>query len=143
MKNCSILSELKTQCPPLLREYTTSDPDVEKTVSCKNIGHIRADYNDGLWRDALRLHDLELITLQVFEEFKVVCRRLTADDAFREPAELRKFCRRHPEAEAGNCHGEYNFYYEGRSCTYWLHCIPKERDCILYLHAYAREAPHE
>ena len=142
MKRVSILSELKTQQPPLLQEYGRFVRDIEAPVTCKKIGHIYSVYDGCRWHDSIQLHDLNLITQLAFQEFKKVCERLTADDAFRNAAALREFCRQHPEAEADHCRGEYNFFYEGECCTYWLHCVPRKGKCAFYLHTFVKEAPH-
>ena len=128
MKRVSILSELKTQQPPLLQEYGRFVGDIEVPVTCKKICHIYSVYDSFGWHDSIQLHDLKLITQFAFQEFKKVCERLTADDAFRDAAD--------------HCRGEYNFFYEGKCCTYWLHCVPRKGKCAFYLHTFVKEAPH-
>ena len=142
MKRVSILSELKTQQPPLLQEYGRFVGDIEVPVTCKKICHIHSVYDSCRWHDTIQLHDLNLITQLAFQEFKEVCGRLTADDAFRDAVALREFCRQHPEAEADNYRGEYNFFYEGKYCTYWLHCMPRKGKCAFYLHTFVKEVSH-
>ena len=56
-------------------------------------------------------------TPQVCREADLMYERLTADDAFRDLAALRKFCGKHPEAAVHGCGDEYNFYFEGERCT--------------------------
>ena len=143
MKKVSILSELKTQRTPLLQEYGRFVGDIEMPVICKKVGHKHSIYDGYRWRDIIQLQDLKLITPFAFQEFKEVCERLSADDAFRDAAALREFCRQHPEAEADHCRGEYDFFYEGKYCTYWLHCMPGRRRCDFYLHTFVKEAPHK
>ena len=136
MKRASILSELKTQRPYLLREYGKADGSL---VSCKKILHIRADYDGYRWWNTIWPCREELATPQVCREADLMYERLTADDAFRDLAALRKFCGKHPEAAVHGCGDEYNFYFEGERCTYWLRCITRSKDYNLYLHVFAKE----
>ena len=53
MKRDSILSDLKTQRPYLLQEYGQKGEDGKRTVSCKKIFHIRADYDGYRWWNSI------------------------------------------------------------------------------------------
>lgn len=142
MKKVSILSELKTQCPPLLQEYGEKVGEGEKSVTCKKICHIRADYDGYRWWNSIWPCNKELATPQVSQEIDHIYERLTANNAFRDFVALEAFCRRHPEAAVNGSKDEYNFYLEGVFCTYWLRCITRFRDYNLYLHVFAKEDPH-
>ena len=144
MKKLSILSELKTQRPYLLREYGGIPGKMGNgLVSCKKICHIRADYDGYRWWNSIWPCRKELATPQVSQEIDQTYERLIADDAFRDLAALREFCRQHPEAAVSGYKDEYNFYFEGELCTYWLRCITRSKDYNIYLHAYDnKEEPH-
>lgn len=139
MKRDSILSDLKTQRPYLLQEYGQKGEDGKRTVSCKKIFHIRADYDGYRWWNSIWPCNKELATLQVRREADLVYDRLIADDAFQDLTALREFCRKYPEAAVHGSKDEYNFYFDGELCVYWLRCITRRKDYNLYLYVFAKE----
>ena len=132
MEKSSILTELETQCPALLQESITSESNGRK------IGHIRADYDGCRWWNTIWPGNSQLATPPVTQEIDWVYDQLVSSNAFRDLAAMTAFCRKHPEAAVGGSKDEYNFYYEGKHCIYWLRCITRRGDYNLYLHAFTK-----
>ena len=135
MNNASILTELKINCP---------FPEVFEDKVAKNglpeyrrkIGHIRADYDDYRWWNSIWPLHKELSTPETANEIDKVYQRLTSKDAFSTLSEMSEFCHEHPQAAV--CDTEYNFYYEGEYCLFWIRCITRNKDYNLYIHAFTK-----
>ena len=136
MKHSSILTELKIDCP---------FPEVFEDKVLKNgglpdyrrkIGHIRADYDGYRWWTSIWPLHKELTTPETSKEIDELYKQLTSKDAFATLSEMSKFCHDHPQAAVDQT--EYNFYYEGEYCLFWLRCITRRKDYNLYIHAFTK-----
>ena len=134
MKKASILSELQTQRPSWMA--------FEEAAANRKIGYIRADYDGYRWWNTVWPYSNVLATPETDYEIDEVYSRLIAADAFPDLAALRRFCFQHMEAAYDECRDEYNFYYTGVHCVFWIRCITRGRDYNLYLSAYVKENPH-
>ena len=136
----SILSELKTVCPfPEVFEEV-ENPDGLSPRYRRKIGHIRADYDGYRWWNTSWPMHKELETPDICREIDRVYDALTAKDAFADYFALRRFCGNHPESRVNpGSEDEYNFYFEGELCFFWLRCITRRGDYNLYLHAFVKE----
>lgn len=135
----AILDLLQVDCPfPKLFEERENPGGVPARYRRK-IVHFRADYDGCQWWNTIwPMHD-ELATPEIRREIDRVYAALTADDAWADLHTLTAFCREHPEAQVnGTATDEFNFYYEGELCWYWLRCITREKDYNLYLHAFLK-----
>lgn len=136
MSQLCILDELKTQC---------SFPEVfgekDKFGSYpRKIGHIRADYDGYRWHNTIWSCHNELCTPDIAVEIDKVYERLVAKNAFSDFEAMLTYCRNHPEAKVSeHSRDEYNFYYEGTLCLFWIRCIPHRGDYHIYLHAFNKE----
>jgi len=136
----SILSELKTVCPfPEVFEDVENPGEISPRYRRK-VGHIRADHDGYRWWNTVWPTHRELGSKQIAQEIDRVYEALTAKDAFADLPALRGYCENHPEALAiPCCSTEYNFYYEGELCFFWIRCITRNKDYNLYLHAFVKE----
>lgn len=135
----NILDELTAECPfpEVFTDY--EDENAAVKVYRRKIGHIRADYSY-MWYNSIWPVHPEITTKEMEHEIDDVYSRLIARDAFKNLFEMRQFCRLHSEAKAeGNSNDEYNFYYVGEHCFYWIRCITRERDYNIYLNAFTKE----
>ena len=89
----NILSKLLTECP-----FSEVFEDTEKVEGCsfpvprRKIGHIRADYDGWRWYNTVWPCHKALATPEVCTEIDRVYNALTAPDALKDLAALRKFC---------------------------------------------------
>jgi hypothetical protein len=139
MQKKTILASLQADCPfPKLFEEI-ENPGAFPSRYRRKIVHFRADYDGRKWWNTIwPMHD-ELATPEIRREIDNVYAALTAKDAWADLQVLTAFCREHPEALANStATDEFNFYYEGELCWYWLRCITRSRDYNLYLHAFLK-----
>ena len=140
MSKRSILENLETVCPfpKVLKDHETINGcDAFR----RKIGHIRGDY-DGYkwWNSVWPCHD-ELCKPAIAEEIDSVYERLISQDAFSTLSVMRGFCYTHPEAVVNEqLKDEYNFYYIGEHCYFWIRCITRSGEYNLYLHAFTKES---
>lgn len=137
MKYDDILNVLAVECP--FTEVFEEGLEVQGFGSRypRKLVHIRADY-DGIkwWNTVWPCHD-ELATPEIRREVDAVYSALIAKDAFADLNALRSFCARFPKALASEtATDEYNFYFKGTYCHYWLRLITRDKDYNLYLHAF-------
>ena len=142
MSKETILNSLQVNCPfpELLEEL--EKPGESPPRYRRKIVHIRADYDGHRWWNSIwPAHD-ELATPEIRREVDCVYAALTAKGAWADLDTLAAFCRKHPAALANRSStDEFNFYYEGELCGYWLRCITRKKDYNLYLHAFLKSAP--
>lgn len=106
----------------------------------RKIVHIRADYDGSRWWNTIWRHHNELATLEIRNEIDAVYDALTAAGAFPDLDTLTAFCRSQPSAKVNaNCSDEFNFYFIGERCCYWLRCICRPKNYNLYLHAFLKD----
>lgn len=134
----TIIEALQTACPfPQFFEEGEQIPAIGTSYRLK-IVHIRADYAGGRWWNTIWPHHDELATLEIRKEIDEVYDALTSPGAFPDLDTLTVFCRNHPEARVNNSSpDEFNFYFLGNLCGYWLRCITRKQDYNLYLHAFS------
>jgi len=137
----SILSDLKVVCPfPQVFEEV-EDPGAIVLSYRRKIGHIRADYDGSRWWNTIWPMHNELASTEISKEIDAVYDALTAKDALADLKTLRAFCGQFPQAKASaNCEDEYNFYYVGERCLYWMRFITRKGDYNLYLHIFLKSA---
>lgn len=139
MNTDSILGELKSNCS-FLEVFEDTEEGEGGFVYRRKIGHIRADYNGYRWWNSVWPCHNELCTSEISKEIDMVYERLTASDAFSTLSSMAKFCMKHPQAVVnGSNSTEYNFFYEGEHCFFWIRCITRYRDYNLYVHAFTKE----
>ena len=130
MQNTSILHELKVECPfPEVFEDRVSQNGIFEYR--RKIGHIRADYDDYRWWNTIWPLHKELSTPEISKEIDELYMRLISKDAFATLSEMTDFCHDHPQAAVDRT--EYNFYYEGEYCLFWIRCITRKKDYNLYI----------
>ena len=136
----SILSQLQMECFFTKAIAETEDvPGSIFPVLKHKIGHICADY-DGYrwWNTPWPLHP-ELETPEICAEIDKVYEALTGKTAFCNLTALTSFCKAHPDACVGSEYrNEYNFYFEGERCNYWIRLITRQKDYNLYLNAFVK-----
>lgn len=140
-----ILSELKTQCS-FDEVFKDCDPPMSGqilTYPRKKIGHIRADHNGYRWHNTVWPHKDYLATKEMKREVDETYQALIGINALSDFEALRNFCCQHPEACVGNDQTEYNFYYEGKLCYYWLRLITRYKDYNLYLSFYTKNSQED
>lgn len=134
MNNKSILSELKTEC-----SFPEVFEDFEGNTYRRKIGHIRADYDGYRWWNTIWPCHKELSTPDISAEIDKVYFRLITENAFSSLTALSEFCQKHPEAVvSADQKDEYNFYFEGEYCLFWIRCITRCGDYNIYLHAFRK-----
>ena len=135
MQNTSILHELKVECPfPEIFEDRVSQNGIFEYR--RKIGHIRADYDDYRWWNTIWPLHKELSTPEISKEIDELYMRLISKDAFATLSEMTDFCHDHPQAAVDRT--EYNFYYEGEYCLFWIRCITRKKDYNLYINAFTK-----
>ena len=135
MQHSSILHELKVECPfPEIFEDRVSQNGISEYR--RKIGHIRADYDDYRWWSTIWPLHKELSTPETSKEIDELYQQLTSKDAFATLSEMTDFCHDHPQAAVDRT--EYNFYYEGEYCLFWIRCIIRKKDYNLYIHAFTK-----
>lgn len=135
MQNTSILHELKVECPfPEVFEDRVSQNGIFEYR--RKIGHIRADYDDYRWWNTIWPLHKELSTPEISKEIDELYMRLISKDAFATLSEMTDFCHDHPQAAVDRT--EYNFYYEGEYCLFWIRCITRKKDYNLYINAFTK-----
>ena len=135
MQNTSILHELKVECPfPEIFEDRVSQNGIFEYR--RKIGHIRADYDDYRWWNTIWPLHKELSTPETSKEIDELYMRLISKDAFATLSEMTDFCHNHPQAAVDRT--EYNFYYEGEYCLFWIRCITRKKDYNLYINAFTK-----
>ena len=136
-----ILCELQVTCgfSQVLESMETISPATSPRYRYK-IGHLRADYDGYRWWNTWWPDHANLSSRARSQEINLVYESLTGSDAFSSLNKLRQFCDAHPEARVhAQAPDEYNFYYEGLLCWYWIRAIIRRGDYNLYIHAFARE----
>ena len=135
MQNASILSKLKVDCPfPEVFEDRVSQNGIFEYR--RKIGHIRADYDDYRWWNSIWPLHKKLSTPEISKEIDELYMRLISKDAFATLSEMTDFCHDHPQAAVDRT--EYNFYYEGEYCLFWIRCITRKKDYNLYINAFTK-----
>jgi len=147
MKNtltAEILKRLTDECPfsSIFEDTETREEELFSYPRSK-IGHIRADYDGYRWWNTVWPYHNELATMEMRREIDDTYDALTAKDALRDLAALRRFCVSHPDSRVGSSETEYSFYLERELCNYWLRLITRKGDYNLYLNAYRKEIAHE
>ena len=137
----NILSKLLTECP-----FPEVFEDAEKVEGCslpvprRKIGHIRADYDGWRWYNTVWPCHKSLATPEVCTEIDRVYDALTAPNALKDLAALRKFCADHMDAcISKEYEDEFSFYYVGERCNFWIRLITRKGDYNMYLNAYTKE----
>lgn len=141
LKMKSVLSELTPECS---FKEVFDDIEAETGYPKRKIGHMRADH-DGLrwWNTVFPCHN-DICTAEIATEIDYVYDHLTADNAFRTLAEMKRYCSAHMDcAVSKDNQDEYNFYLEGEYCLFWIRCITRPKDYNLYLHAFTKEQKGE
>ena len=142
MENTSILNELLSECPfSNVFDDLEAVPNSNFPVPRLKVGHIRADYDGYRWYNTIWPCHTELETPDICTEIDAVYDRLIAKDAFKDLAALKSFCYNHPECGVGDSHDspdEYNFYFVGEVCNFWVRLITRKGDYNMYLHAFAK-----
>lgn len=136
-----ILCELQTTCcfSQVFENMEPTSPEASPRYRNK-IGHLRADYDGYRWWNTWWPDHANLSSTARSQEINQVYESLTAPDAFSSLSKLRQFCDAHPEARVHEqSPDEYNFYYEGLLCWYWIRAITRRGDYNLYIHAFAKE----
>lgn len=106
----------------------------------KKIGHLRADYDGWRWWSTWWPDHAAFLSAARSQEINRFYEALTAHDAFASLQALQRFCAAHPEARVHTwTSDEYNFYYEGALCMYWIRAITRKGDYNLYIHAFVKE----
>ena len=142
MSQMSILYELKILCS--FREvFANNQKDVNGEYKRK-IGHIRADHDGYRWYNTVWPCHKNLLTDERAKEIDSVYERLTARDAFSDIYAMRTYCEKHRDQavvkSVEQSWSEFNFYYEGEHCLFWIRCIPFEKNYNLYLYAFTKES---
>ena len=138
MDNFSILTELRTDCsfPEAFSEKTEQNGMSEYR---SKIGHIRADYNGYRWWNTIWPCHTDLLTPEISKEIDWLYEQLTSQNAFVTLSAMTQFCYEHPQACVDSLyHTEYNFYYTGKHCNFWIRCITRSNDYNLYVHAFTK-----
>lgn len=140
MNKGSILPELQIECP-----FSSIFKDVEtingNSVFRRKIGHIRADYDGFRWWNTVWHCNDNLCTPEIAKEIDTVYERLLSKDAFFTLRAMQEFCyKRLGAAVNERTRDEYNFYYTGKYCYFWIRCITRSGDYNLYLHAFTKES---
>lgn len=137
-----ILLRLRSDCPfPKLFEDVEEGSRTYAPVYRQKIGHIRADHDGWRWWNTWWPTHPELMIPARGREIDRLYNALTNKDHFADLPAMTRFCHAHPEAciDFGRGSDEYDFYYEGDLCNYWLRMILRRGDYNLYLHAFMRE----
>ena len=131
----SVLNELTTVCP-----FTEVFEDKDANgLYRRKIGHIRADFDGYRWHNTVWPYNKSLSTNAVANEIDRLYSDLIDKEAFSTLSAMTDFCNKHPQASVcDRDQTEYNFYYEGNLCLFWLRCITREKDYNLYLHAFIK-----
>ena len=138
MNEGSILEELKTECS-FLDVFEDSEKENGVLIYRRKIGHIRADYDGYRWWNSVWSCHNELCTPEISKEIDEVYERLIAKDAFSTLSVMRSFCYSNPQATVNDRNDtEYNFYYDGKQCLFWIRCITRSGDYNLYVHAFIK-----
>lgn len=136
----NILEKLRVKCP-FPEVFADSEKEADRCYDTyrSKIVHIRADYDGRKWWNTVWPHHDELATPEIRKEVDDVYAALTNEWAFKDLSALVSYCKEHPDARVSETSkDEYNFYYEGELCCYWLRCITRFRDYNLYLHAFLK-----
>lgn len=135
MKKQSILDELKVECP---FHEVFEDKDINGLYRRK-IGHLRADFDGYRWYNTVWPCHEKLCSSAIADEIDNTYSRLIAEDAFCSLAAMTEFCHKHPQAAVNDRDmTEYNFYYAGEHCLFWIRCITRQKDYNLYLHTFIK-----
>lgn len=136
----NILDKLLAECP-----FQEMMSDTEVLEGCTfpvpklKIGHIRADHDGWRWHNTVWPCHRDLATPKICKEIDRVYDQLTATDALKDLPALREFCQSRPEACIDKeFHEEYNFFYVGRHCDFWIKLTTREKDYNLYLNAHSK-----
>lgn len=136
----SILDDLLLECP-----FQETLDCTERVEGCMfpvpkyKIGHIRADYDGWRWYNTVWPCHKELSSIEASVEIDRMYDRLIASNALKDLFALRKFCSQHMDACVSKEQmDEFNFFYEGDCCNYWIRLITRKGDYNLYLNAYVK-----
>ena len=135
-----ILGKLKTVCPfPEVFEDIDDVDSLNRGVPRREIGHIRADYNNYRWWNTVWPAHEDLATAEIKAEIDRTYEALTANNALYDLNVLRRFCWLHPEAQASpKADDEFSFYLVGETCDFRVQFITRDLDYNMYLTAYAK-----
>ena len=137
--NGEILSKLTTVCPfPEVFEDKVKRTDSGMVYPRSNIGHIRADHNGWHWSNTVWPVNDELATPEMKREIDRVYDALISESAFPDLDAVILYCTNHPEAKTKGSDSEYNFYFTGDLCNYWIRFITRRKDYNLYLSFYVK-----
>lgn len=134
-----IKEKLLIQCP-FIQTMEQKENVGGREVFTQKIGHMRADYSNGRWYNTVwPCHD-ELCTPEIAKEIDTVYDQLIGNDGFPDLCALKQFCYSHPEAAVGEQdQDEFNFYYIGKLCDYWIRLITRNNDYNMYLNAFSKD----
>lgn len=138
-----IREKLLLKCPFVQTMDQMETVDGREIFKLK-IGHMRADYANGRWYNTVWPCHEELCTQGVAKEIDWVYDQLIGKQCFPDLMAMKQFCYSHPEAAVGERdQDEFNFFYVGECCDYWLRLITRNNDYNLYLSAFAKAPEYE
>ena len=138
----TILDELLMECP---FQETLDDTELLERCSIPvpklKVGHVRADHDGWRWYNTVWPCHKELASPEICKEIDRVYDELTAADALKDLPALRSFCKCHLEACIDKEYqDEFNFFYTGMHCDFWIRLITRKGDYNMYLNAYAKNS---
>lgn len=132
------IMENLTNCCTFSSEWEHTSPGDGLLKNCQHpvneMGYFRCDH-DGRqwWRYPFQVHkDME--TKERIAELEAVTEALT--EAFPTLKDLEKYCVENAEDLRNDF--EYNLYYSGVECNYWIRARIVKQDYNLYVHALAK-----
>lgn len=136
----SIINRLQTDCPfPWIFEDIEDGSPSWAPEYKSRMGHYRADHDGYRWWYTWWPAHEGLHTPERAKELHDVYTALIDKSAFSGLNSLRRFCDAHPEALVNPaCPDEYNFYYEGKLCYFWIRAITRKGDYNLYINAFCK-----
>lgn len=138
-----IKDKLLLKCPFVQTMEQMETVDGREIFKLK-IGHMRADYANGRWYNTVWPCHEELCTQEVAKEIDWVYDQLIGKQCFPDLMAMKQFCYTHPEAAVGEKdQDEYNFFYVGEHCDFWIRLITRNNDYNLYLSAFAKVPENE
>ena len=141
MKLDNILKELKTECffKEVFDETTDRTNNQLYIDYPRKIVHARANYDRKQWDVSFWGSHSEFATPDVRYEIHKTYAALISEHGFKNLDVLCDFCKEHPQALVNEkTTDEYNFYFEGEYCYYWLRCITRSNEYNIYLHAFLK-----
>lgn len=139
MKSKTILEELKVDCT-FLNVITEMEKVNGNCIYKNKIMHFRIDHDGYRWWNTVWPYYNKKGSPEQAKEIDEVFARLISKDAFKDFNAFVEFCFSHPNAmvDKDNFY-EYNFYYEGEYCLFWLRCYARRGDYNIYLHAFEKK----